>query len=160
MNVLKNFVISLLLLAVLPIAAEQQTGKIPASKTKTVAPTVAQNQPKPANEKLMVYYFRNNRRCPSCIRIEKFSHAAVDEGFTADVKNGRVEWKMVNIEDPGNEFYADKYQIFTKTVILSSLKDGKETKWTNLDKIWDLLGDEQVFKDYIQKGIRDFLAEK
>jgi hypothetical protein len=71
-----------------------------------------------------------------------------------------MEWKMVNIEEPGNEFYVDKYQIYTKTVILSSTKDGKELKWKNMAKIWDLLGDEGTFKTYIQQGIRDFLAGK
>jgi len=143
-------------------AVEKRTSKTKRddSKLQNAAITAEVKQSPKTNEKLMVYYFRNNKRCPSCFRIETFSHAAVDEGFSAEAKNGRMEWKMVNIEEPGNEFYADKYQIYTKTVILSSLKDGKELKWKNLDKIWDLLGDEKVFKDYVQQGIRDFLAEK
>lgn len=113
-----------------------------------------------ANERIVVYYFRNNKRCPSCFKIENFSKAAVEEGFASEVKSGRMEWKMINIQDPGNEFYIDKYQIYTKTVIVSSQKAGKETRWKNLDRIWDLLGDEKVFKDYIQAGVRDFIAGK
>ena len=110
--------------------------------------------------KLMVYYFRNNRRCPSCFKIENYSKLAVEEGFAKEVKSGRMEWRMINVQEPGNEFYIDKYQIYTKTVILSLQKDGKELRWKNMDQIWDLLYDENIFKNYIQQGIRAFLAEK
>lgn len=138
----------------------EKTRATAVGKPVPAADTVRAKEPPKSNDKLMVYYFRNNKRCPSCFRIENFSKLAVEEGFPADIKSGRMEWKMINVQDPGNEFYVEKYQIFTKTVILSLQKDGKELRWKNLDQIWDLLYEENIFKNYIKQGIRAFLAEK
>jgi hypothetical protein len=134
---------------------------VPGAVKKSVPDSSSSVKAAPHDDgKLMVYYFRNNKRCPSCFKIENYSKAAVEEGFAADVRNGRMEWRMINVQDAGNEFYVEKYQIFTKTVILSLQKEGKEVKWKNLDQIWDLLYDENIFKNYIKQGIRAFLAEK
>jgi len=46
-----------------------------------------------------------------------------------------------------------------KSLILSLVKDGKETKWKNLDKIWEYVGNKQRFLDYVKAGIADLLKE-
>ncbi len=43
--------------------------------------------------------------------------------------------------------------------ILSLVKDGKEIKWKNLDKIWEYVGNKQRFIDYVKSGVADFLKE-
>jgi hypothetical protein len=107
--------------------------------------------------KLIVYYFHTNFRCHSCITIEKLTRQAVNEGFADQLKNGRIEFKEINVEEAGNEHFVDDYKLYTKSVILSDVKDGKETSWKNCEKVWPLLGNEQKFIDYIQTEVKALL---
>ena len=70
-----------------------------------------------------------------------------------------MEFKVVNVEDKGNEHYGKDYQLYTKSLILSLVKDGKEIKWKNMDKIWEYVGNRQRFIDYVKSGVSDFLKE-
>jgi hypothetical protein len=42
---------------------------------------------------------------------------------------------------------------------LSLVKDGKEAKWVNLDKIWEYVGNKQRFIDYVKSGVAGLLKE-
>ena len=39
---------------------------------------------------------------------------------------------------------------------LSLVKDGKEIKWKNMDKIWEYAGNKDKFIDYVKSGVVDF----
>jgi hypothetical protein len=104
--------------------------------------------------KIIAYYFHGIRRCPSCMKIEAYSQEAVQTGFAEDLKSGKMEWHVINIEEPPNEHYEKDYQLYTKSLILSRVENGKETKWKNLDKVWELLGDKEAFIKYVQDEVR------
>jgi hypothetical protein len=109
---------------------------------------------KSEQKKVVVYYFHSTFRCQSCNMIEKFTKEAIESGFASELKNGSLEMKVINVEEKGNEHFAEDYKLYTKSVIVSDVKDGKEITWKNLDKIWTLLGDQIKFKDYIQTEVR------
>ena len=44
-------------------------------------------------------------------------------------------------------------------LILSLVKDGKEIKWKNMDKIWEYVGNKERFIDYVKSGVADLLKE-
>lgn len=108
---------------------------------------------------LTVYYFHTSFRCHSCLTIERLTREAVNEQFASELKSGAVRWQMVNYEEPANEHFIDDYKLYTKQVILSAAKGGKEVKWKNLDEVWDLKRDEMRFKLYIADEIKKFRAE-
>lgn len=110
-----------------------------------------------APRKLTVYYFHGNYRCRSCTMIENLTKQAVNSGFTKELKNGRMDLQVINIEEPGNEHFAQDYKLYTKSVILSDKVNGKEQSWKNLDKVWTLLGDPDKFIDYIQTEVQTLL---
>ena len=110
----------------------------------------------PKGTKILVYYFMNNYRCPSCKKIEAYTHETVTTKFADDVKKGLIAWEMVNVDEPANKHFVKEYNIFTKQVVLVEMKDGAQTRWKNLGKIWDLLGDKAKFTDYIEKEIKAF----
>jgi len=110
--------------------------------------------------KIVVYYFMTTTRCPSCYKIETYTHSTVMDKFSGELADGRMEWKMVNTDEKENAHYINDYQIFTKSVILSKVVDGKEVSWKNLDKVWQLLSDQQKFQKYIESEIREFIKEK
>ena len=108
---------------------------------------------------VIAYYLHGTFRCPTCYKLEQYSKEAIETNFKDALASGKLEFKVVNVEDKGNEHFNKDYQLYTKSLILSLVKDGKETKWINLDKIWEYVGTKEIFIDYVKSGIADFLKE-
>jgi len=101
--------------------------------------------------KTIVYYFYAKPRCFSCKKIEKYTKEAVES-----LNKNDVVYKAVDLDDPANKHYAKDYKLFTKAVVLSKIKNGKEIKSKNLTEIWTKLGNEKDFKNYVTKEIKSF----
>lgn len=108
---------------------------------------------------MIAYYFHGTMRCPTCHKLEQYSKETIETNFKDALASGKLEFKVVNVEDKGNEHFVNDYQLYTKSLVLSLVKDGKEIKWKNLDKIWEYVGDKQRFLDYAKSGVADFLKE-
>lgn len=137
------------------VITKQKT--IPATNVASPDSAVQKVAAKQEQRKLVVYYLHGTFRCPSCNKIENLTKAAVEQGFADQIKKGRVEMKVLNVEESGNEHFVEDYKLYTKSVILSDLRDGKEAKWKNLDQIWTLLGSDEKFIEYIQKEVKTYL---
>lgn len=111
---------------------------------------------KPA-AKVIAYYFHGTARCPTCYKLEQYSEEAIETNFKDVLASGKLEFKVVNVEDKGNEHYASDYQLYTKSLVISLTENGKEVKSKNLAKIWDYAGNKQKFFDYVTSEIKDFL---
>ncbi|MCX5704479.1 MAG: nitrophenyl compound nitroreductase subunit ArsF family protein [Candidatus Omnitrophica bacterium] len=114
---------------------------------------------KPLETKVYAYYFHGTIRCPTCHKLEQYSKEAIETNFKDALASGKLEFKVVNVEDKGNEHYGNDYQLYTKSLILSLVKDGKQIKWINLDKIWEYVGNKQRFVDYVKSGVAGLLKE-
>ena len=91
--------------------------------------------------------------------MEKYSREAVEMNFKEALAKGELEFKEINVEERGNEHFVNDYQLYTKTLILSLVKDGKEIKSKNLDKIWQLARNKEKFIEYVAGEIRDFMKD-
>jgi len=108
---------------------------------------------------VIAYYFHGDMRCPTCHKLEQYSKEAIETNFKDALRSGKLEFKVINIEDKGNEHYESDYQLYTKSLILSIVKNDKEVKWKNLDKIWEHVRNKEVFIGYVKNGVDDFLKE-
>jgi len=111
----------------------------------------------PDGREIRVYYFYTDTRCFSCYKIETLTESTLVEDFALPLEEGRVTWRPVNVEEPGNEHYAEEYKLYTKHVIVSELKEGQEVRWKDLPRVWDLLGDEEAFRNYVRDEVRSYL---
>lgn len=109
--------------------------------------------------KIIAYYFHGKRRCATCMKLEAYSQEAIQTGFAEESQSGTIEWQVVNIEESPNEHFEKDYQLYTKSVILSRVENGKEAAWKNLDKIWELVGDKEAFVKYVQDEVRLMAAD-
>ncbi len=109
--------------------------------------------------KVIAYYFYGTMRCLTCHKLEQYSKEAIETNFKDALASGNLEFKAINVEDKGNEHYGKDYQLYTKSLILSLVEDGKQIKWKNMDKIWEYVGNKQRFIDYVKSGVADFLKE-
>jgi hypothetical protein len=111
------------------------------------------------NAKVIAYYFHGTFRCSTCRTIEQYSHDAIQTYFTKELGNGKLEFRPVNVEEPGNKHFIQDYQLVTKSLVLSLISDGKETKSKNLADVWKLVRDKDKFFQYVKDEVEKFLKE-
>ncbi|MFH1479361.1 MAG: nitrophenyl compound nitroreductase subunit ArsF family protein [Candidatus Omnitrophota bacterium] len=112
-----------------------------------------------AASKIIAYYFHGTFRCFTCTNMEKYSREAIETNFKDAVQSGKIEFKAINVEDKGNEHFTKDYQLYTKSLILSMVKDDKEVESKNLDKIWEYSRNKQKFIDYVTSEINTFMKD-
>lgn len=95
---------------------------------------------------LTVFYFHGRQRCMTCNSMERMVHEVAD-------KQPSVEVKAVNLDESANEHYIADFGLTMRTVVLQH-----GSRFSVLDKCWNLAHDETAFKDYISKSIADFAA--
>ena len=107
---------------------------------------------------VVVFYFHGNTRCPTCRSIEAQAHDLVTSRSANELADGQLTWQVVNYETPADAHYVDDYEIVAPIVILSLRRDGTQTDWRSLDRVWELVGDGPAFATYVQQEIGDMLA--
>lgn len=104
--------------------------------------------------KLVVYFFSEGKECTTCEQIPLYTRAALEGNFANELKSGAIVWCAIDVDEPRNAHYIDEYQIFAKTIVLSRIADGKQTRFKNLVRIWDYVNDKTAFIDFVSKEIR------
>ena len=112
----------------------------------------------PANF-VAVYYFHGNFRCVNCHNIEQYTKEAVEKYFWKELNAGQVVFKVINVETKDNEHFTNDYQLYTKSVVLSLVKSGKEIKFDNLNKVWEHLRNREAFHQYIKTEVEKYIKE-
>ena len=109
------------------------------------------------SETLIVYYFHRTLRCSSCLLLEELTRDTLTTGFDAQVKKGKIQLSVINIEETGNTHFEEHYNLTNQSVVLSMVVDGRELKWKNLTEVWDHLHEREQLMDYIENEIRIFI---
>jgi len=112
-----------------------------------------------SKEKLVAYYFFSGLRCTTCRAMEQYSREAIEENFKNELSSGRLVFKAVNIDKKENKHFVNDYDLYTKSLVLSKVKDGKELSCKNLTKIWEYVRDKDLFFTYVVDEIQDSLKE-
>jgi len=121
-------------------------------------PSSGQAESADAAPKFIATYFLTNIRCPSCLAIERLTSETIRSEFAEQLRAGSLQWRTINIDGEGNFHYIEDYKLYTKSVILSQVVDGKEVRWRNLEKVWELLRNEGKFKKYVKNEVASFMA--
>jgi hypothetical protein len=110
-------------------------------------------------DRTIAYYFHGKVRCPTCESIEAYAHEAVSGGFAAELGDGRIDWQVVDFEQPGNEHFAKDFELAAPSVVLVEIRGGACKRWKNLPEVWELVGDKPAFVAFVQKEVRAFLNQ-
>lgn len=113
----------------------------------------------PGENKVLVYYFYTSVRCPTCRKIEALTEQTVKNTFAAALQEGKIEWRPTNVQLPQNRHFVRDYDLFTKSVVIVLVEDGRQTEWKNLGKVWELVSDEKAFSSYVGGAIREWLRK-
>jgi len=128
-----------------------------ATEAALVPPTVVASSVRP--HRVVAYYFHTTVRCASCRAIEAYSQEAIASAFAEEIKDGRLVWRVVNVEVPGNEHFIQDYQLYTKSLVIVHEVRGQPPEWKNLEKVWQLVQDKPRFLRYVQDEMRGYLKE-
>ncbi|MFA7254506.1 MAG: nitrophenyl compound nitroreductase subunit ArsF family protein [Candidatus Omnitrophota bacterium] len=139
---------SLLLLAAMGLASYLFSGTSPVSAEEA-----------PAGSMVTAYYFHGTFRCPTCHKLEQYAKESIESNFKDALASGKLAFKIVNVEGKGNEHYMNDYQLYTKSLVLSLTKNGREVRAKNLDKIWEYVGNKDRYENYVRDEVAAFLKE-
>ncbi len=106
---------------------------------------------------IAAYYFYGNFRCPTCRKMEQYSREAIEKYFGEQLKNGAVVFQPINTDEPENLHFVQDYQLVTKSLVLVKYENGKQTAWKNLPAIWQNVGDQTAFFNYVKKEVEAYL---
>lgn len=174
MNNLKKFTVATLLLIVcfllslLSSGCHNNISPDPAGLTKQSPDITQQNQAAMAGNPaksdnnystVVVYYFHRTMRCPTCLEIEKKSEQIIMENFAPELAAGTLAWKPFNLDEPGGEELEKQFHLSSSTLLIAKMRNGTYTKYKELEKVWQLIGNDVRFDDYVRTGIKRFLNE-
>ena len=108
---------------------------------------------------VVAYYFHGSFRCRTCLAIERQARETIATGFPDELASGELRWRALNVEEPGNEHFVEDFKLVTRSLVLVSYQDGKVLRFQTLDKVWQLVRDEELFSEYVREATRTFLTE-
>ena len=126
--------------------------------TAAVSAGLAQSAEKPANS-VVAYYFHGNFRCQNCHNMEQWTKELMETCFKPQIDSGKLAFKIINTDEKENQHFMNDYQLYTKSVVLSLVRDGKEVRYDNLAKVWDCLRSKDRFQEYVRTEIEKYLKE-
>jgi hypothetical protein len=136
----RRLILSLLALAAIASAA-------PKSATPASAPAVF----------VKADYIHSDYRCASCLKLERWSEAAITKGLADSLKIGRLTFTSESMDTPEGSALADRLGLTTKALVLMEMRNGKMTRFKELKDTWKNLRDSTAFVAYVKRETIAFL---
>jgi len=111
----------------------------------------------PRSERIVAYYFHKKERSPMCASVEASTREALEAGFSEQLKDGRLEWRVVNYEETGNEHLATDYKLVGPCIVLVRMRGNTSVEWRSLPEVWSLVEDKPAFAKLLQRNVQEFL---
>jgi hypothetical protein len=115
--------------------------------------------PAAGDRQIVAYYFHGKLRCKTCVGMEGMATEVLKTDFPAQLKDKSIDWRVVNYDEQANEHFIKDYQLVGPSVVLVELAGGRQVRYRNLDKIWQLAHEEDEFKHYVRTQVAAFLKQ-
>ena len=137
--------------------------------TKNNKPTETQNQNNQATEnqnreekqkaeKVEVFVFHSTHRCASCVTMGKYAGETINEYFQPELRNGKIEFREINVDLPENKELANKFKAAGSSLFINAISDGKDNITEDI-KVWQLIFNEAQFKGYLKDKLNKLLGK-
>lgn len=150
----KRFFILLLLLFF-------STGITGCSSESTGSGSAIKNTPNQgaAADSVVAFYFHGRVRCGPCSLIEQYTQEAIQTHFKEELKNKKLAFKSINVEQPENRHFIEDFKLYSRGVVIAKLKDGKTVEWKNLPGVWQNIRNKNAFESYIKAEIEKYMGD-
>jgi len=150
-------IIFLSVFVILAVAISMYAFSNNGNSRKAEADSVVKSDSSIGDSKIIAYYFYTTARCVSCRKIEQYTKESLEKYFFDEIASGKLDFQMINIDESQNKHFVQEYKLYTKSVVLSKVSDGKEVEFKNLDKVWKLLRNKEKFYEYIIDETNKFI---
>ena len=144
-----------------PAPTQTATGQGARTTAEPVEPTDEPVElgkiPTAPQRKLVAYYFHRTQRCRTCLTMEAYAEDALREGLADAFESGALEWQAVNVEEPQYEHFVGEYGLTASALVMVLLENGAQKQWKDLGRVWELVGDEWEFKEYVRDEAMAYL---
>jgi hypothetical protein len=138
----------------------KETGTVPGASeaAPSAAPASSGSPAAPARpHQVVAYYFHGQKRCNTCRAIQAQSREAIEAAFPEALMSGVLEFREVNTEEPGNDHFVTDYDLAGSSLVLVEFREGRPSRFKNLQKVWDLWADKPAFLAYVVDETRPWL---
>ncbi len=90
---------------------------------------IAQNNSKlTAPNKVKVYYFHTEERCPIDQSVEENTKKLMQSTFQEKIKDGTIDFRIINTDDKANSKLVSNFEINAQALYVVRIEKGTETK--------------------------------
>jgi hypothetical protein len=82
------------------------------------AQTEKKNAKKGSTDKIEAYYFHFTARCMTCRTVESLAKEDIETLYPELVKQGKISFQAINLDDASSKAIAEKLQISGQTLLL------------------------------------------
>ncbi len=158
----RNFLLSLALISLaawlgvalreLPAAFAQEWVTV----AKKSAPSIRNTVP---TSVVTAYYFHGSYRCYTCKKIEQYSREAIEKYYASELKDKKLEFRPVNVDEKGNRHFIQDYQLYTRSLVIVLYQKDRQIRWKNLPDVWTYVRDREKFYQYVKAELDAMLRE-
>ena len=109
-------------------------------------------------DKLEVYYFHRTQRCYSCNTLSQYARETIEQRFSEEIKNGKINFREINVDLSENKDVAKKFQASGSSLFINAIRNGKDDISQD-SNVWRLLRNEAQFKSYLENKINSLLGK-
>ena len=121
-----------------------------------VVSAAADAPPKPTR-RVVATYFHRTVRCPTW-KVGSSLEQAIKQSFARELSDGRLEWRMMDFQDPRNAALVSAFGINGPAFVIMDVDGGRVIGWKPAPKAWSLVGDEGAFSRYVEAEVRSVLG--
>ncbi|WP_299779213.1 nitrophenyl compound nitroreductase subunit ArsF family protein [uncultured Formosa sp.] len=107
--------------------------------------------------KIEVLDFHSTHRCMTCKAIEANTKYTLDTYFSNELKDNKVTFQVINVDDKANKKVAEKFEAAGTALMLNVIKDGKEQHIDLTDFAFMNGTDKAAFSEGLQTKINTAL---
>lgn len=111
----------------------------------------------PTARRVVAGYFHRTVRCPTCQKVGSSIEEAIRANFAAELADGRLEWRMIDFQDPRNAKLVTAFGITGPAFIIMEVRDNRIVAWKPAPKAWGLVGDRAALSGYVRAEVRSVL---
>ena len=132
-----------------PIATQNQNNQVTENQDR---------EEKQKAEKVEVFVFHSTHRCASCVTMGKYAGETINEYFQPELRNGKIEFREINVDLPENKELASKFKAVGSSLFINAISGGKDNITEDI-KVWQLIFNEAQFKSYLKDKLNKLLGK-
>jgi hypothetical protein len=113
----------------------------------------------PGGRGVLVLFFHPSERCAACDEMERLARATLERHFAGETAEGLVAMRSVNLDSPVGRRMRERLGLYTSTLALVRVRDGREQGTEKLSEAWQVPGPEGSFVEKMKSALSRALGE-